>query len=203
MRLAILGAGSVQCSPAVIAALANYFGERPMEICLFDADEERLELFSRYARVCCTVTHSQHAVFATIDLDEALLGVDLVIVQVDENCARKYLANRLDILREGTDERVDDAQPVTTAAKHMVPEGLPAQGRVLSLIETETRNALPMCHSISGWPSPVPAGELYKIPHQVLRWVRGEEFLGEWLAAHERTPLRAWLDRAIAELAPR
>ena len=203
MRMAVLGAGSVRCSPAVIAALANYFGERPMEICLYDVDEERLELFSRFARVCFTVTRSQNLVFECADLDEALEDADLAIVQVGENCARKYLGSRPHLLGGLPIENLDSPQAVAAAAEHMVPEPLIEQGRVLSLIKPPAPSALLACDSIVDWPPEIKPDERYKVPHQVLRWVRGEEYVNEWLAAHERTPLRTWLDDAIAAIAMR
>ena len=203
MRMAVLGAGSVRCSPRVIAALANYFGERPMEICLFDVDEERLELFSRYARVCFTVTRSQNLVFECADLDEAIEEVDLVIVQVGENCARKYLASRPHLLGDLAIEQLDSAQAVASAAEDMVPARLIEQGRVLSLIKPGAPSVLHTCASLAEWPPPLADEERYKVPHQVLRWVRGEEFVTDWLAEHERTPLRGWLDEAIAAIALR
>jgi hypothetical protein len=202
-RLAVLGAGSVRCSPAVIAALANYFGERPIEICLFDADEERLDLFAGFARVCCTVTRSYHHVYSTTDLDEALTDVDLAIVQVGENCAHKFLRFHPELLGGIALDQMDRAQAVRIAAEAMVPEWMIRQGRALSLIKASSPEALPLCDSIDQWPPVTPFKDRYKVPHQVLRWVRSEEHPGEWLIAHEHTPLRAWLDEAIAAITQR
>jgi hypothetical protein len=200
LRLAVIGAGSVRHSPAVVAALANYFGERPLEICLFDADEERLELFSRFARVCCTVSRSQHVVFACSDIDEALDAVDLAIVQIDENCARKFLAKLKEAETDDSVEALGDEQAIALAAEMMVPGDLVEAGRVLNLMHAAT---LPDCRSIADWPLVVPETERYKVPHQVLRWIRGEEHVGEWLAEHDRSPLCAWLDEAIAVIPSR
>jgi len=185
----------VRHSPTVIAALANYFGERPLEICLFDADEERLELFSRFARVCCTVSRSQHLVYACADLDEALDEADLVIVQIDENCARKYLATQERRTEAEGESTLADVQAIGAAAQAMVPMELILAGRALSLIEP---GILPGCRAVVDWPPSVPENEQYKVPHQVLRWVRGEEHVGAWLAEHDRSPLRVWLDEAIS-----
>src|SRR4051794_39669255 len=91
MRLAILGGGSVRCSPAVLASLATYFGERPLEIRMFDADVERLDLFDRLARLCFAMTKNPHTLISTTDAVEATEAADRVILQVGENCARKYL----------------------------------------------------------------------------------------------------------------
>jgi hypothetical protein len=201
MRLAVLGAGSVRCSPAVVASLANYFGERPVEICLYDADEERLDLFSRFAKVCCTITRSQHLVCATADLDEALEAVDLLIVQVGENCARKFLKTRTDLLGGFPLELEERERVLTVAIKAMVPESLIAKGSVLSLVRESAPDALPMSDTIVGWPPEIEWEVRYKVAHQVLRWVRGDEHPGEWLSAFDRTPLREWLDSSIASMA--
>src|SRR5689334_604604 len=89
MNLAILGAGSVRCSVPVIASIATYFGERPLDIRLYDADEERLDLFDRFARTVFAFNKNPHRVRTGIDAKELLEDVDRVILQVGRNCARK------------------------------------------------------------------------------------------------------------------
>ena len=42
--------------------------------------------------------------------------------------------------------------------------------------------------------------ELRALPHQLLRWIRGEEYLHEFLAEHEKSPIRDWLERPESAL---
>src|SRR5947209_12666480 len=93
-RLAILGAGSVRCTTPVIASLATYFGERPLEIRMFDADMERLDLFDRLARLCFMMTKNEHTLISTCDAAEAIENAERAVLQVGENCARRYLRER-------------------------------------------------------------------------------------------------------------
>jgi len=121
IHLAILGAGSIRCTVPVLAALATYFGERPMEITLYDADEERLDLFDRLGRVCFFSAKSTHLLKSTTDYKEALEGVDLVVVQIGENCARKYLKEnrrqgfaelgRASLIEQAVDDLLRDINP--------------------------------------------------------------------------------------------
>src|SRR5687767_3239764 len=94
IRLAILGGGSVRCTPKVVAALATYFGERPLEIVMWDSDGERLDLFDRFARYLFLMTSTPHRLISTTDPYEALQGADAVIFQVGVNCARKHRGKR-------------------------------------------------------------------------------------------------------------
>src|SRR5579862_3123007 len=94
IHVAILGAGSVRCTPAVVGSLATYFGERDLQIRMYDADMERLDLFDRFARLCFAMTKNGHGLISTVSADEAVVGADRVLLQIGENCARKYLKER-------------------------------------------------------------------------------------------------------------
>ena len=91
VKLAFVGAGSIRLAAPVIATLATYFGERQLEIFLYDADEERLDLFDRFARTSFILMKSTHGLKSTSDLPESLADADAVLIGFDENCARKEL----------------------------------------------------------------------------------------------------------------
>jgi len=159
-RIAVLGAGSIEHAPSAIAALANYFGERPFEIALWDADKERLDLMCRFARLCCTTMRSQHVVSTADNLKDVLEGVDLVLILGRLPMSDEALLSGLRVLRVGSSE----------------------QGEQLE-----------------DWVSTPVAPETYQAFHQVLRWIRSDEHPFEWLARHQDTPLKAWLDRFTEE----
>ena len=188
LKLTILGAGSVRCSVPVIASLATYFGERELAIRFSDADNERLDLFDRLARVCFIAMNSTHSLLSTTDMRESLEDSDLVIVQVGSNCARKYLrASR----RQGISE-LDDRSMIEQAVEALTAF-IPNGATVLSLVDPEILLPKSQYYRLN-WPEPIPDSDRSTIPHQVLRWVRGEDGVGDLLRKYEASPIKTWLD---------
>jgi len=188
VRLSVLGAGSVRCSVPVMAALATYFGERPLDITLYDADEERLDLFDRFARLCFLSTKSTHSLKSTTDYKAALEKPDMVIVQVGENCARKFLKEtrrqgfaelgRASLIEQAVEDLIRDVHPPTP---------------VLSLVADAIVYPRDVYQS-TDWPPALTEAERSAYPLQVLRWCHGDEYVFEILRMHEKAPLKAWLD---------
>lgn len=188
VHLAILGAGSVRCSVPVMACLATYFGERPLEITLYDSDEERLDLVDRYARLCFLTTKSTHNLKSTVDYKEALEGADKVVVQIEENCARKFLKENR---RQGFADLVP-ASLIEQAVDDLVRD-IPFTVPVLSLIPDPIVYPRDV-YQCEGWPPELTEAEEVVLPHQILRWIRSDEYPYQILDANEHAPLRAWLE---------
>ena len=187
-QLAVMGAGNVRCAIPVIVSLATYFGERPLEIRFFDSDEERLDLFDRFARTCFAASRSTHSLISTTDAAEALDGADRVILQVGENCARKYLKERM---RQGF-APLDRAGLIEQAVELMLGT-LPAGARVLSLMRGDI--ILPIgTFELDGWPAPMPEAQRPNVPHVALRFIKGEDYLNELFKEAEKSPLKGWLE---------
>lgn len=187
-RLAILGGGSVRCSPAVVASLATYFGERPLEIRMYDADLERLDLFDRLARTCFMITKNGHTLISTTDTQEALADADRIVMQVGENCARKYLKERY---RMGIADLDADAM-IEQAVEEMLA-AVPQDVDVLSLQGPGI--AIPRVHYCrANWPPEPTASQRQALPHQALRWIRGEDYTHDLLRENEQSPLKRWLN---------
>lgn len=188
VRLSVLGAGSLRCSVPVIAALATYFGERPLDITLYDSDEERLDLFDRFARLCFMSTKATHSLKSTTDYKVALDKPDLIVLQVGANCARKFLKEtrrqgfaelgRASLIEQAVDDLVRDVHPQTP---------------ILSLISDAILYPRDVYQSLD-WPPPMTEAERVMYPHQVLRWCRGDDYAFEILRDNEKAPLKAWLD---------
>jgi hypothetical protein len=85
----------------VIASLANYFGERPLDVHLWDSDPERLDLFDRFARLCFRMNKSKHSLMASEETQETLVDASAIVLMVGENCASKYLKARGSLLGHG------------------------------------------------------------------------------------------------------
>ncbi len=187
-RITVLGAGSVRCSVPVIASLATYYGERPIEIRFVDADSERLDLFDRLARVCFLAANSSHQLISGVDFREALESPDRVILQIGANCARKYLrASRPRGIAE-----LDDSSMIEQAVESLVAM-IPSQSEVLSLMAPEIFVPKATYHRLD-WPGAMPIEDRPAVPHQVLRWTRGELGVRELLRKYEESPLKTWLD---------
>jgi hypothetical protein len=181
IRIAIMGAGSVRCTVPVLTSLAHYFGERPLQISLFDADAERLDLFDRFARVCFTTMRQAHSLRSTEDATEALEDAEFVVFQVDENCARKFLSRR----RHEPDPTDEALERLTS----MVPEG----AQVLSL--AGQRLPLPSDrYECLEWPPMPTAAEEAGVPHSILRLLNQEDYPYELLRRYEQSPLKEWLN---------
>lgn len=195
--MAILGAGSVRCSVPVLATLANYFGERPMQVRLYDADEERLDLFDRFARCCFQITDNKASIVASTDYDEVIDGSEKIILQVGENCARKLIRQKMGSFPSVA---LKTSQVVSLALEYLIEEGLDSRADVLSLQKSDVHIPLITYYRLS-WPEDLSYFERKAIPHQVLRWIRGDEPLWQELDRNERTPLKEWLDDVHSAIA--
>jgi hypothetical protein len=182
VTLAIIGAGNVQCTSPVLATLASYFGERPLDVFLYDADEERLDLFDRLARTFFAFTKSGNTLTSTMDADEALAEAHLVIVQLDLHSAAKALGLK----------RTSAKNIFGRALTKLLANASPS-AEVLSLMEEEVQLPVPAFRRLS-WPKHLKEGETVAVPHQALRWIHGEEYPFEFFAEHEDSPLKLWLD---------
>jgi hypothetical protein len=184
--MAILGVGSLRCAPPVFSALATYFGERPLEIRLYDADEERLDLMDRFARACFQSTRATHDVLYRPDPAEALEDVDRVVLMVGRNCARKFMRVKF----ADADSQSD---ALITGTLETLLKGLPSETDILSLERKSVVVPVPFYRRMD-WPGEPADEDLRWLPHQILRWVKGEEMMYKFLEAEENSPFKAWLE---------
>lgn len=172
LRLAVLGVGSMRSGPATMAALAGFFGERPLDIRLHDADPERLDLVDRLARTFFGVEMAEHGLRFSEEPEEMLDGADAVIFALGRNHAR----------RRGLDPEAASAELAA-----LVPPG----ARVLRVQEA----SVPLDAVADGGPfAPLDRETRSAMPHQILRWLSGEEIPYEILAAGVESPVRRWLE---------
>jgi hypothetical protein len=87
--LSIVGSGSLRCAPPVFASIAAPRFEHALEIRLFDANIERLDLMGRLLARMLDVTRAQHVFAMHPNLGLALRGADGAIVCLHEDCARR------------------------------------------------------------------------------------------------------------------
>ena len=177
--VAVIGAGSIAAAPQTLASLANYFGERPIEIRLWDGDEERLDLLDRLARVLFALNRSEHTVKYCASLEEAVADATKVLWLPDENCHRK-------------------APNLVAEFTALVPPEID-----LLCIATEVEPVMEAFWRYE-WPAPLTGTESREMPLQILRWVRAEEYPWALLKQFEKSPVGVWLDDPfVADLVSR
>ncbi len=88
----VAGAGSLRCAPPVLAGLAAYAPDHNVEIRLWDADPEMLDLFFRFAQCCLEETKMGHQLSAGIEPVEAFDGIHAVILCMGTRCVRRFLS---------------------------------------------------------------------------------------------------------------
>lgn len=184
MQVAVLGIGGLTFGPGIVGSLATYFGERPLSVRLFDADEERLDFMFRFLRTCCLFNKNQVDIYSTTDPVETVLDATHVILSVEPNCAMKYLKVR------ASEER--DAYLIGSAIEGIFQQA-PFSAPLLSLLPPEVPIPVHQYYRLhSGLP--MMEGEPMTWPHQILRWINADEYPIEFLQGHSKTPLKSWLD---------
>ena len=186
--LCVLGIGSVRCGPSIIASLATYFGERPLTIKFFDSDLERLDLFDRFARQCFAFNKAPHSLISTIDPQEAMQNMNSLIVSIGTNCARKQLKNsRRSGIASGSEMHLVD---------QLVEEllsGISDNVEVLSLLGERVQIPLPIYRFVD-WPESPSMFDRAETPHQILRFLNGEEYPHRLFADYQQSPIKKWME---------
>lgn len=180
-KIAILGAGSLRCCPPVLATLAQMTFEGDSDVFLWDADEERLDLFDRLGRRCFGAAKSKCRLLASSELSEALDSATVVLFQVGVHCARKFLG----------DPSLPPDAAVAEALTQIAPQ-VPDDCAVGSFILHHRHLPLADAHHFT-WPAPVEESERAEKLFDVLRWVNEEDSLYPLLKANAVTPLSDWL----------
>ncbi len=186
MGVCVLGAGSLRCAPPIVASLASYFGERPLAVAFYDADPERLELFERLAGVCFALTKATHSLETFESPEDALAHADRVILALDEHCACRFLGRNAEQANARPDGIVSEALTRILAFA-------PQSAAVLSLLGADVPVPLANYHRLD-WPEEPSDEERSSLPHQVLRWIKADDYMHDFVARFERSPLKAWLD---------
>lgn len=71
LGVGVFGVGDLRIGPPVLAALATYFGERPLEIVLHDPNEELVRVMHGVAKAFFRLRGPLHDVVSTTDVREA------------------------------------------------------------------------------------------------------------------------------------
>lgn len=159
----MVGAASLRLGPTVCGGLASYFGEQPLEVRFWDADPERLDLFDRFARYLFELNKTPHLLMTTDDPHEAIFGADRIVISLDDHGAARYRP-------EAT------AETVVEGLRPAFPDGaqvLDLRGDTTILEPTEE--------------------EVRALPHDIMRFLRGDEWAYDFLREQVESPVKLWL----------
>ena len=87
--LALIGAGNIRCCPSVLASIAALDTLDGLDIRLYDANQERLDLYFQLAGTIMDLSEREHDLFRKPVLKEALDKADVVILTLNEDCSRR------------------------------------------------------------------------------------------------------------------
>lgn len=220
----VLGAGNLRCGPVVLASLAKWHPDDLVDIRLWDANEERLDLFDRLLRELLDHADTEHGVQSSSDARELLEGATDVIFTVHEDCARRLtglhgatlyvpdesstesqvrgdpnkpthpesLSPQTRVILSSPANVSEPRESVVTKALAELLQSVPNSARVLSLqrgvpLPTERQ------HEWLDWPAEVPENVLPLVPHQILRWLQGDESIDALLQSSSTSPITTWL----------
>ncbi len=189
MRIAVLGIGHPECGLPVIGALATYFGERPLELRLYDPDPELLDLYDRLARLAFKVTRSTHQLLANEDPTEALEDASRVVLQISSRSARAF------VKQNGPKHRTID-DPVQFTIGELLA-AVPLEARVLSL-QCEPLEYPIGVFQVDGWPPRIEKALIPGVLHQIHRYLLDDEPLFDVFRDGEAAPLKGWLENPLA-----
>lgn len=226
--IGLIGAGSLRCGPPVLSSLAAMGLRRPLDLRLFDANEERLDLMIRLAEQMLEMTECEHTIFGTSIVEEALEDADAAIVSLSEDCARRMTgktASRvlLPVEPEDGTERcylhggdmniptpLDELSDRTLAALSSPDMGRVTREEAVELALDEvlskvgqakvldlTRGVRGRSHATLEWPGTLTDEERRSRPHQILRWLGGDEGLTLYVRQYADSPLADWLRTEI------
>lgn len=163
----------MQLALGVLGGLATYFGERPLDIRLFDPDPDFLNLSLRIGQSLLLIAQSTNRMAAYPELEIAMEATQRVIfMQKDAGSADRELPCK----DQGRDlnEILGD-----------IP--------VLCLVQPPV-DSLTHIEILLDWPKPIDDHSRIQFAFQILRWANGEEYPLEFLKGEDARPLHQWLD---------
>lgn len=156
----------------MLASLAACRTKAPLEIWLYEPNEELLDLFERLGRTFFAVSKARHSLIATLDPREALDDATAAIFQCEEASAR--LSFRL----EGKAEPDDPVDAFRRQCRSLI---------------VESTEWLDLPDSDMGWPPALDESDRVSRALQVLRLLSAEDEIFPFLHSETDTLLTRWV----------
>ncbi|HWP30261.1 MAG TPA: hypothetical protein VNK96_00835 [Fimbriimonadales bacterium] len=209
-KIVFVGSGSLRCCAPVFAGIFNCWWQPDSMLYLVDTNEERLDLSERLAR--CFAAESRSNLRVTTDSMEASLKdathvvlafglghygeedeeIDLLqawcvlngIQLPEREHAETSKEERLDFMRAIL------LNPIFEEVNQLLPN-LARNALVVNLVRpVELTAPLLAVEAIHlDWPEALSQEERLPLAHQILRWIRSEEYLGGELLKNTQNPI--------------
>lgn len=183
--LTVIGIGSIRDGAPVLAGLAQYFGERPMTIRLYDYDAERLQLFYLLGRSFFQEAKSNHELEWVDNIEDALKDANAVVFCPSQNYLDKY-GHELPNPGKARDRLLQDV-------KQLIHEDCPIVTLRAEVPFTNARN-------LENWPEDLTPSVEAGMPHQILRWVHMDDDPQEYMEIHKKSEFSEWLEEICSFL---
>ncbi|MES1227503.1 MAG: hypothetical protein ABUL72_02470 [Armatimonadota bacterium] len=219
--VAVVGAGSVQTAPWVLASLASYYPDWPLEVRLCDPHPEQLGLASRLMEVLLKDQVSVPEVSHSALVDEALLGATDVVVTMSPHTAKRLVAplglSHLEALeaepdqfelRKGDLNRPTHSSRMSRQTRDLVSrpvEHLSDSEAIVRALDV-VREKIASDSRVAVVNPPVPiswadtltfdpggATDDLTLAYQILRWITDDEPIDDAFDLAAKAPLKDWL----------
>lgn len=212
-KIVFIGSGSLRCCPQVLAGIFNCWWQPDSMLYLMDTNEERLDLSERLARCFAAESRSNLRVTTSDSFEGSFKDATHVILafglgyqpEIEGESARLLQAlracsgievgeseHKLNISRK---ERADFIRavllnPIFEQINELLPK-LSRDALWINLVRpVELTAPLLAAEAIHlDWPKPLFPEERIPLAHQILRWIRSEEYLGEELLKNAQNPI--------------
>lgn len=185
INLAVIGIGSIRDGAPVLAGLAQYFGERPMTIRLYDFDHERLELFYLLGRSFFQEAKSNHELEFVETIEDALAEANAVVFCPSQNYLSKY---------------GHELPNPGKAREHLLKEVMGLIGTNCPILTIRSAVDIPNASNLEHWPEDLSPEAESGMPHQILRWVHMDDDPQEYMELHKKSEFSEWLEEVCSFL---
>jgi hypothetical protein len=185
INLTVIGIGSIRDGAPVLAGLAQYFGERPMTIRLYDYDAERLQLFYLLGRSFFQEAKSNHELEWVDSIEDALKDANAVVFCPSQNYLDKY-GHELPNPGKARDRLLQDV-------KRLIHDDCP-------ILTLRAEVPFPNAKNLEGWPEDLSPELEAGMPHQILRWVHMDDDPQEYMEIHKKSEFSEWLEEICSFL---
>ena len=183
--LTVIGIGSIRDGAPVLAGLAQYFGERPMTIRLYDYDAERLQLFYLLGRSFFQEAKSNHELECVDNIEDALKDANAVIFCPSQHYLDKY-GQELPNPGKARERLLQEV-------KQLIHEDCP-------IVTLRAEVPFPNERNLENWPEDLTPEVEVSMPHQILRWVHMDDDPQEYMESHKKSEFSEWLEEICSFL---
>jgi len=209
-KIVFVGSGSLRCCAPVLAGIFNCWWQPDSMLYLVDTNEERLDLSERLARCFAAESRSNLRVTTSDSLKASLKDATHVILAF--GFGYRGEEEEINLLQAwcvlsgvewfeyewrggAKDERLDFIRavllnPIFEEVNELLPT-LARNSLVVNLVRPVALTApLLAAEAIHlDWPPALSPDERVPLAHQILRWIRSEEYLGGELLGHAQNPI--------------